>query len=343
MTKTIAVDAMGGDYGPRVVVPASLHVLRNIPDLHIIFVGKQDILQQALEKDGHDLTSRWSIVHTDEAVAMDESPALALRYKKHSSMRMAINLVKEQQAQACISAGNTGALMATARFVLKTLPGIDRPAIITRLPTVKNNVEVRVLDLGANVDSTPEHLYQFALMGSVFAEAIDNIKNPKVGLLNIGEEAMKGNELVKQTAELLAKNKNINYIGYVEANTIFEGKADVVVCDGFIGNIALKAAEGVSHLIAHYMKQAFRKNIWTKLAALPAMPILNHLKKEIDPQRRNGAILLGLTGVVVKSHGSAGVLGFSAAIQEASLEIEKNIPELIGQGLTTAPINQPGN
>jgi glycerol-3-phosphate acyltransferase PlsX len=330
---------MGGDHGPQVVVPAGLQVLENNPDLNIIFVGKQEILQRLLDQGGNHLSGRWSIVHAAEEVAMDESPAAALRYKKESSMRKAINLVKEHQAQACISAGNTGALMATARFILKTLPGIDRPAIITRFPTLHEHQEVRVLDLGANVDSSAEHLCQFALMGSIFAEAVDNIQNPKVGLLNIGEEQIKGNEQVKQTAELLQKNKNINYIGYVEGNTIFEGKVDVVVCDGFIGNITLKAAEGTAQMLGHFMRKAFQKNIWTRLAAITAWPVLKNLKKEMDPQRRNGAILLGLTGVVVKSHGRAGIIGFAAAIEEASLEIEKNIPELIGQGLMNAPIN----
>lgn len=333
MVKTIALDAMGGDHGPKVVVPAGLQVLRKYPELQLIYVGRQEVLKPLLEQADSNLSSRWSIHHASEEVAMDESPAAALRYKKDSSMRVAINLVKSHEAQACISAGNTGALMATARFVLKTLPGIDRPAIITRFPTIHESQEVRILDLGANVDSSPEHLCQFALMGSIFAKAVDNIAHPRVGLLNIGEEAIKGNDLVKQTAELLSKNQAINYIGYIEGNTLFEGHVDVVVCDGFIGNITLKAVEGAAHLIGVYTRQAFAKNWLTKLAALPALPILKSLTKKIDPQRRNGAILLGLTGVVVKSHGRAGVIGFAAAIEEAALEIEKNIPSLIAHGL----------
>jgi glycerol-3-phosphate acyltransferase PlsX len=333
MPKTIALDAMGGDHGPQVVVPAGLQILKKFPDLCLIFVGKEEILSRLLNQNGADLSSRWKIHPASEEVNMDELPAAALRFKKDSSMRVAINLVKNQEAEACVSAGNTGALMATSRFVLKTVPGIDRPAIITRFPTLIENQAVRVLDLGANVDSSVEHLCQFAMMGSVFAKAVDNIPQPRVGLLNIGEESIKGNEQVKQTAELLEKNKKINYIGFVEGNTLFEGKADVVVCDGFIGNITLKAAEGVAHLIAHYARQAFSQNWLTRLAALPALPVLSQLKKKLDPQRYNGAILLGLKGVVVKSHGGAEVIGFAAAIEEAVLEIGKNIPMLLEQGL----------
>ncbi len=333
MLKTIALDAMGGDHGPEVVVPAGLQILKKFPEIQLIFVGREEVLTSLLRESGTRNADRWKIHHAAETIAMDESPASALRCKKDSSMRVAINLVKSQKAQACVSAGNTGALMATSRFVLKTLPGIDRPAIIARFPTLHEGQEVRILDLGANVDSSAEHLCQFATMGSVFASAVDNISNPRVGLLNIGEEAIKGNEQVKQTVELLEKNRNINYVGFVEGNTLFEGKVDVVVCDGFIGNITLKAAEGVAQLIAHYARQAFSKNWLTRLAVLPALPVLAGLKKKVDPQRRNGAILLGLKGIVVKSHGRAGVLGFAAAIEEAVLEIDKNIPILIEQGL----------
>jgi glycerol-3-phosphate acyltransferase PlsX len=340
MLKTIALDAMGGDHGPQVVIPAGLQVLRKHSDLRLIFVGREEIMTPLLQQSGADLASRWKIQHAAETVAMDEAPAIALRCKKDSSMRVAINLVKSQEAQACVSAGNTGALMATSRFVLKTLPGIDRPAIITRFPTLREDQQVRILDLGANVDSSAEHLSQFAVMGSVFAKAVDNIPNPRVGLLNIGEEAIKGNEQVKQTAELLIKNKNIHYVGFIEGNTLFEGKVDVVVCDGFIGNITLKAAEGVVHLISYYARQAFSRNWLTRLAVLPALPVLAALKKKVDPQRRNGAILLGLTGIVVKSHGGAGILGFAAAIEEAILEVDKNIPVLIEQGLKNDILHQ---
>jgi phosphate acyltransferase len=333
MLKTIALDAMGGDHGPEVVIPAGLQILKQYPDLQLIFVGRKEVLEPLLLQSGSELAGRWKIHHASETVTMDESPSVALRAKKDSSMRVAINLVKSQEAQACVSAGNTGALMATSRFVLKTLPGIDRPAIIARFPTIHENQEVRILDLGANVDSSPEHLSQFAVMGSIFAKAVDNITTPRVGLLNIGEEAIKGNEQVKQAVELLEKNKNINYTGFIEGNTLFEGKVDVVVCDGFIGNITLKAAEGVAHLITHYARRAFSQNWLTRLAVLPALPLLAGLKKKVDPQRRNGAILLGLKGVVVKSHGRAGILGFASAIEEAVVEIDKDIPILIEQGL----------
>jgi len=320
---------MGGDHGPSMLVPAALRVLRAHPDLHLILVGKEEKLIPVLKSQGKELSDRWSIQHASEEVEMDELPSQALRTKKDSSMRVALNLVKEGRAQACVSSGNTGALMATARFVLKTLPGIDRPAIMTRFPTKTG--EVRVLDLGANVDSSAEHLHQFAVMGSIAAAAVDNIERPTVGLLNIGAEEIKGNEQVKQTAELLSANDAINYIGYVEGNDLFSGVADVVVCDGFVGNIALKACEGISKLISHYTREAFRENWWSKLAAIPALPVLKRLRKRIDPRRRNGATLLGLNGIVIKSHGSAKVMAFAIAIEEAVLEVQKNLPELIRQ------------
>jgi len=319
---------MGGDHGPRILIPAALEVLKAHPDLHLILVGKEEVLAPLLKSRGASLSDRWSIQHASEEVEMDDLPSQALRTKKDSSMRVAINLVKEGRAQACVSAGNTGALMATARFVLKTLPGIDRPAIMTRFPT-QIGKEVRVLDLGANVDSSAEHLYQFAVMGSIVSAAVDNIDRPAVGLLNIGAEEIKGNEQVKQTAELLSQNDWINYIGYIEGDDIFSGVADVVVCDGFVGNIALKACEGISKLISRYTREAFRENWWSKLAAIPAMPVLQRLRKRTDPRRRNGATLLGLNGTVIKSHGSAKVMASAIAIEEAVLEVEKNIPELI--------------
>lgn len=328
MLKIIALDAMGGDHGPKVVVPSAMRVLKDHPDLKLILVGKQEELEPLLREQGKSLADRWEIHHASEVIAMDESPSTAMRTKKDSSMRVAINLVKEGKAQACVSAGNTGALMATARYVLKTLPGIDRPAIIATFPT-KTNQEVRVLDLGANIDSSPENLYQFAVMGSVLASAVDNIPNPKVGLLNVGEEEIKGNELVKKATELFEKSEVINYIGYVEGNTIFDCIADIVVCDGFVGNITLKACEGIAELVGIYAREAFKSAWWTKLAALPAVPILKRLIRRIDPERHNGASLIGLNGIVVKSHGSANVVAFAYAIEEAILEVEKNIPQRI--------------
>jgi glycerol-3-phosphate acyltransferase PlsX len=262
---------------------------------------------------------------------MDEAPAIALRTKKDSSMRVAINLVKEGKAEACVSAGNTGALMATARFVLKTLPGIDRPAIISTFPTRVGTKNMRMLDLGANVDCTADHLFQFAVMGSVLASAVDNIPSPTVCLLNIGEEAIKGNEQVKATAALLANATVINYMGYIEGNKIYDGKADVIVCDGFVGNIALKTTEGVASFIKQLIKEAFYKNLFSKFIALLALPVIKSLTKRIDPDRYNGASFIGLKGIVVKSHGSAKIQAFACAIEEAIVQVEKDVTELMSR------------
>ena len=329
MMRTIAIDAMGGDKGVVVTVPAAIAILRRHPNLKLIFVGKPDVLSPLLSKKAKDLSDRWEIHAASQVVAMDESPAIALRSKKDSSMRVAINCVKEGRADACVSAGNTGALMATARFVLKTLPGIDRPAIMARFPS-KTGRDVRVLDLGANVDSTPEQLFQFAVMASTCAEAIDHISNPSVGLLNIGSEDIKGNEQVKKTAELLSQTTALNYVGFVEGNDIFYGKTDIVVCDGFVGNAVLKACEGISKLITGFAAQEIKKNWRTKLAIIPALPIINRLKERVDPRKRNGATLLGLNGVVIKSHGGADRFSFQCALEQAVLEIENNVPARIG-------------
>ena len=324
----IAIDAMGGDHGPSVTIPASLAVLANHPNLHLILVGDEDSLQSILKLQPYD-SNRLRIYHASQVVEMDESPAIALRSKKDSSMRVAINLVKDGEAQACVSAGNTGALMAKARFVLKMLPGIDRPAIVSTLPTINPHKNVRMLDLGANVDSTPESLVQFAVMGSVLASSVENIKNPTVYLLNIGEEEIKGNELVKQAAQLLAQVKSINYAGYIEADAINQAVADVVVCDGFVGNVALKATEGVAKLIVQLIKEAFARNVFTKFVALLAKPVLKSVVKRVDPANYNGATLIGLQGTVIKSHGGADASSFANAIEEAVLGVEKNIPERI--------------
>ncbi len=318
---------MGGDHGPPVVIPASLQVLEKYPTLNLILVGDSEVLQKKLQNQTYD-TARLIIQHASQQVQMDEPPSQALRSKKDSSMRIAINLVKAGNAEACVSAGNTGALMATARFVLKTLPGIDRPAIISTFPTISGK-NVRILDLGANVDSTPEHLFQFAIMGSVLASAVDNIKSPKICLLNIGHEDIKGNELVKQTAQLLGSTKAINYAGYIEGDQIYQGNTDVIVCDGFVGNVALKVSEGVAIFIRNLLKEGYTRNWLTKLAALISMPILKSLIKRIDPDRYNGASFIGLPGIVIKSHGGAKVQAFAHAIEEAVVQIEKNIPERI--------------
>jgi phosphate acyltransferase len=321
----IALDAMGGDFGAEVVVPAALEALSQHADLHLVLVGDEALLKPRVNH------PRLSIQHASQQVEMNESPSKALRFKKDSSMRVAIDLVKSGDAQACVSAGNTGALMATAKFVLKTLPHIDRPAICTVLPTMIGHTHV--LDLGANIDSSAEHLMQFAVMGSVLSTAVDNNPRPKVGLLNIGEEEMKGNEQVKEAARLLLQTP-VNYIGFVEGDDIYKGKADVVVCDGFVGNVALKTSEGVAKMITQFLKEEFSKNWLTKLSALIAMPVMKNLRKRIDPRRYNGASLLGLQGIVIKSHGGADVLAFRYAIEEAIIEVQKNVPSRISEQLT---------
>ena len=323
---TIALDAMGGDFGPEVVIPAAVHVVKKINDIHIILVGDERRLHDCAKQYGIDLDKHFEIHHASQVVEMDEDPRLALRKKKDSSMRVAINLVKEGQAQAVVSAGNTGALMATAKFVLKTLPGINRPAICTTIPSYGGHTHM--LDLGANVDSSAEQLFQFAVMGSVLAEAVDTTHEPKVGLLNIGSEDGKGNAQVKE-ANALLQNGPFNYIGYVEGDDIFSDKVDVVVCDGFVGNISLKTMEGVAKMIATMMREEFNRSILSRLAALIAWPVLNRFKKRVDPRRYNGASMLGLTGIVIKSHGGTDVLGYANAIEIALLEIEKSVPEHI--------------
>ena len=323
---TVAIDAMGGDHGPSVTVPAAINALKKHSHLKLILVGDEQQLKDILSQHGAGDNRRMEIHHASQVVEMDERPSRALRGKKDSSMRVAINLVKDGVAHACVSAGNTGALMATSRFVLKTLSGIDRPAIISALPTVKGHTHM--LDLGANIDSSAEVLYQFALMGSVLTRAVDKIENPTVGLLNIGEEEIKGNEQVKAAHKILSES-DLNYIGYVEGDGIYTDAADVIVADGFIGNIALKSSEGVAKMISHAMKNEFKRNIFTKLSALVALPVLNAFKKRIDPRSYNGASLVGLRGIVIKSHGSADSVSFATAIREAVLEIKTNVPELI--------------
>lgn len=322
---------MGGDHGPSVVIPAAVQVLAKYKTLHLILVGDHDLLKKELDSHAIDKAyeSRLQIRHASQRVEMDELPAQALRNKKDSSMRVAINLVKAGVAKACVSAGNTGALMATARFVLKTIPGIDRPAIVSTFPTLNPEKNVRMLDLGANVDSSAENLFQFSVMGSLLATAVDNIKNPAVYLLNIGEEDIKGNELVKETAQLLSNSKMINYSGYIEGDQIYCGQADIVVCDGFVGNVALKTSEGVAVFIRKLLKEAYNRNFLTRIVGLLSMPVLRNLVHRIDPDRYNGATLLGLQGIVIKSHGGASVKAFVHALEEAVIEIEKNIPQRI--------------
>lgn len=323
---TIALDAMGGDFGPEVVLPAAAHVVKKFNDVHIILVGDEQRLRDCAKQHSIDLDKYFEIHHASQVVEMDEDPRHAVRKKKDSSMRVAIDLVKQGQAQAVVSAGNTGALMATAKFVLKTVPGIDRPAICTTIPS--SGGHTHMLDLGANVDSSAEHLLQFAVMGSVLAEAIDATHEPKVGLLNIGSEAGKGNTQVKQANELLQQGP-FNYVGYVEGGDIYSNKVDVVVCDGFVGNVSLKTMEGVAKMIATMMREEFNRSVFTRLAGLVAWPVLSRFKKRADPRRYNGASMLGLTGIVIKSHGGTDVLGYANAIEIALLEVEKSVPEHI--------------
>lgn len=330
MSLVISIDAMGGDHGLEIVIPAVISVQADHPEVSFILVGDADSIQAALQTNAKADDPRITIQHASQQVAMDESPALALRSKKDSSMRVAINLVKEGKAAACVSAGNTGALMATARFVLKTLPGIERPAIISALPTMKGHTYV--LDLGANVDSSVDHLVQFAVMGSVLAKLVDGIDQPTVGLLNIGEEEMKGNERVKEAANQLAQT-DLNYIGFVEGDALYRGAVDVLVCDGFVGNVALKASEGVVHMISYFLRESFNRNIFTKFAGLIASPVLNHFKKELDPRAHNGANFIGLQGIVIKSHGGADAFAFANAIKIAIIEAEHDVPNKISAHL----------
>lgn len=323
---TIALDAMGGDFGPQVVVPAALEILNHNQKVDLILVGDEGVLTQALASSPY-LGNRLAIHHASEIVEMHEPPSKALRNKKDSSMRVAIDLVKEGKAAACVSAGNTGALMAISKFVLKTIPGIDRPAIIGVVPSL--NGHTHVLDLGANVDSSAEHLRQFAIMAYELVKAVEHNPNPKVGLLNIGEEEIKGNEQVKQAMKLIAES-HINFIGSVEGNDIYTGDVDIVVTDGFIGNVALKTSEGLAKMISEALKQAFSENLLTKLAGLIALPVLRTFRKRFDPRQYNGASLVGLRGIVVKSHGNADCVAFAKAIEIAILEIEHAVPEKIG-------------
>ena len=340
---TIAIDAMGGDHGLDTVIPACVHAVQKNSDLHLLLVGDEAQIVKHLKKNGVSssdaLRSHFSIEHASETVAMDELPSHALRNKKDSSMRVAINLVKDGQAQACVSAGNTGALMATARFVLKTLPGIDRPAIIAEMPTMVGRT--RVLDLGANLDSCAEHLFQFAVMGSALVQALDKKDRPKIALLNIGVEEIKGNDQVKRTAHMLADCPQLNYVGYVEGDQFFTGEVDLIVCDGFVGNAALKASEGIAKYMLKVFKQSFNTNWLTKLLGLMVQPALFHFKKRVDPARYNGACMLGLNGIVIKSHGGANAFAFEFAIEQAVLQVKNNavnlvrdqITEFINQGL----------
>jgi glycerol-3-phosphate acyltransferase PlsX len=321
---------MGGDHGPQVTVPASLDFLERNDDASALLVGLSEPIQAELRKLRSPAAGRVRVKHASEVVAMDEPPATALRSRRDSSMRLAVDAVKNKEAGACVSAGNTGALMAISRFVLKTLPGIDRPAIVSVLPTMIGSTYI--LDLGANVDCSAEHLLQFGLMGAALVSAVEHKERPTVGLLNIGEEAIKGNDVVKQAGELL-RASGLNFIGNVEGDDIYKGKADVIVCDGFVGNVALKTSEGLAQMLRQMLREEFTRNPLRWVALGVAWPVIASFRRRVDHRRYNGASLLGLKGIVVKSHGSADRLAFRCAIERAAEEVRNRVVERIGQRL----------
>jgi len=320
---------MGGDKGPHITIPAAISAINQLPLLHLILCGDENIITEELSKQQAYKDSQITIYPTSQVVEMDDKPAFALRSKKDSSMRKSLDLVKSGQAQACVSAGNTGALFATAHYVLKTLPGVERPALISSLPTHDEEQHVFMLDLGANVFCDSDVLYQFAIMGSVMAEETEGIDKPKVALLNMGEEEIKGSDHIKQTATRLINNKEINYIGFIEGNDIFNNKADVIVCDGFVGNVALKTCEGVARMVYNKLQLTLSRNLMTKIMGKLLTSTLKKLFKPLNPDQYNGASLIGLRGIVVKSHGNANSTAFCSAILEAVKEVERQVPEKI--------------
>ena len=328
MNVCVAIDCMGGDHGARVTVPAAAAFLRTHPQARAILVGKPDVLEGIARPVLAEFGERVRIHAASQVVEMDESPQQALRSKKDSSLRQVMELVKSGEANAAVSAGNTGALLAISRFVLKTLPGIDRPAIATVMPTVKGRVWV--LDLGANVDCTPQHLLQFAVMGAMLSATVEHVERPSVGLLNIGEEAIKGNEVVKQASELL-RQSGLNFIGNVEGDGVYQGQADVVVCDGFVGNVMLKTTEGLAQMLRAFLREEFSRSLLTRLMALAAMPVLKNFRNRADHRRYNGASMVGLRGVVFKSHGSADAFAFEQAIARAAEAAASSLPERIAE------------
>ncbi len=315
---------MGGDFGPRSIVQACIASLSATPSLHLTLVGQPSLLEELIASHPAVDRARLTITPASETISMDDKPAAALRGKPDSSMRVALELLRDGKVQACVSAGNTGALMALSRHVLKTLPGIDRPAMVAAIPTQQGYCQL--LDLGANVDCSADHLFQFAVMGSVAAEAL-GVTRPRVALLNIGTEDIKGNQQVKLAATLLQGARGLNYIGFVEGDGLYRGEADVVVCDGFVGNILLKSSEGLATMIASRIETLFRQNLLSRVVGALALPLMRRLQADLAPARHNGASFLGLQGIVVKSHGSAGVEGFQSAIARALIEIQENLPQ----------------
>ena len=338
MPVTVAVDAMGGDHGPSVTVIAAARFVKAHADAEVILVGREADLAAPLARVPQRWRAQLRLHAASEVVDMDEPPADALRRKKDSSMRVAINLVRDGTAHACVSAGNTGALMAIARFVLKTLPGIDRPAIASQLPT--RTGQTTVLDLGANVNCTPVQLLQFAVMGSALVAAVEGVERPTIGLLNIGEEDIKGNDVVKETAELLRRS-GLNFHGNVEGDDIYKGTTQVVVCDGFVGNVALKTSEGLAAMLYDFLKSEFTRNPLTRMSALVVYPVLRAFKRRIDPRRYNGATLIGLKGVVVKSHGGADAVSFAHALDKAYAEVSHGVLDRIAQRMAEMPVPVP--
>jgi glycerol-3-phosphate acyltransferase PlsX len=331
---TIALDAMGGDRGPTVVVPAALTVLEKDDSVNLILVGLRDVLEAARRRAPTTYGNRLRFKEASEVVAMDEPPAEALRRKKDSSLRRAIELVKNAEAHACVSSGNTGALMATAKYVLKTLPGIDRPAIISSVPSLHGRTFM--LDIGANVGCTAENLFQFGLMGSVIAKDMLDKERPSIGVLNVGQEDIKGNEIVREAGRLLAKS-NLNYVGFVEGDGIFSAGVDVVVSDGFVGNVAIKTMEGLAGLLGSFLREEFDRNPWRRVQGLASQSALKSLARRLDSRRYNGASLVGLNGVVLKSHGGADEIAFETAVQTAIVEARKGVPIQIGKLIDTQP------
>ena len=322
----IAVDLMGGDHGAGELMPAILRCEQEFPDLSLALVGDEQHIAGLLPGKGG-VAGRVTIVHAGETVEMTDSPSVALRQKRDSSMHVAIEQVRDHGADACVSAGNTGALMAVARHILKTVPGIDRPAIIKAIPSVKGRCYL--LDLGANINCSAGNLVQFAAMGSLMCSAVEGVESPRVGLLNIGEEDVKGGGSVREAAQRLKQHPKINFIGFVEGDGIYQSDAEVLVCDGWVGNVALKTSEGLAKFVSYMIEQAFTRNVATKAAAVVSNPVLNMLREQLSPENYNGATLLGLNGIVVKSHGRARADGFYHAIRVAMREVEQDIPSLL--------------
>ena len=329
---TLALDVMGGDFGPRVTVPATLQALHLYPSLHVVLVGNQPEIDLFLTKAEPSIRQRIKIIHTTKVVSMSDRPVHALRNRKQSSMRLAIEQVRDGKAQACLSAGNTGALMAISKVLLKTLPGIDRPALVSCLPSV-NKAPVYLLDLGANVSCCSETLFQFAIMGSVLCEAVDKKHSPKVALLNVGIEEIKGNDQVQQAGQLLQQSPQINYVGFIEGNDIYSGNVDVIVCDGFVGNITLKTSEGIAKLLVNQLEQGLTQGWFVRLMAKLIAPRINSVLKQMNPDHYNGASLIGLRGIVVKSHGSADQSAYLQAIILAMTEAQRRLPKMIEERL----------